>query len=59
MRRDTRRAIPTAATSGPKRGRVLPKILSVAEVDRLIATAAEAAGNGWTPVPAPASARPA
>ena len=34
---------PTASTSGPKRGRGLPKVLSTAEVDRLIATAREAA----------------
>jgi integrase/recombinase XerD len=32
---------PSATLSGPKRGRPLPKILSVAEVDRLLATAAE------------------
>ena len=29
---------PTAAARGPKRGRPLPKVLSVAEVDRLLAT---------------------
>ncbi|SDR60677.1 tyrosine recombinase XerD subunit [Rhizobiales bacterium GAS191] len=32
---------PSAMISGPKRGRSLPKILSVAEVDRLLAVAAE------------------
>jgi integrase/recombinase XerD len=32
---------PSAAISGPKRGRGLPKILSVAEVDRLLTVAAE------------------
>lgn len=32
---------PTAATSGPKRGRPLPKVLSVEEVTRLLATAQE------------------
>lgn len=32
---------PTVAVSGPRRGRVLPKILSVDEVDRLLAVAAE------------------
>lgn len=32
---------PTAIVTGPKRGRVLPKILSIAEVDRLLATTAE------------------
>jgi integrase/recombinase XerD len=34
---------PSAILEGPKRGRPLPKILSVAEVDRLIATARQAA----------------
>jgi integrase/recombinase XerD len=38
-----RRDDPAAAIEGPKRGRPLPKILSVAEVDRLIATARAAA----------------
>ena len=33
---------PTAATRGPKRGRGLPKVLSVAEVDKLLAVAREA-----------------
>jgi integrase/recombinase XerD len=41
---------PTAAVSAPKRGRGLPKVLSVAEVDRLLsvahALAAEAASPG-------------
>jgi integrase/recombinase XerD len=32
---------PTAALDGPKRGRPLPKVLSIAEVERLIAAAAE------------------
>ncbi|MBB4019252.1 integrase/recombinase XerD [Chelatococcus caeni] len=32
---------PTGAIEGPKQGRPLPKVLSVAEVDRLIATAHE------------------
>ena len=32
---------PTAATGGPKRGRALPKVLSTADVDRLLATARE------------------
>jgi integrase/recombinase XerD len=32
---------PTTVVSGPKRGRPLPKILSVEEVDRLLATAGE------------------
>jgi integrase/recombinase XerD len=30
---------PAAVIEGPKRGRVLPKVLSIAEVDRLLATA--------------------
>ena len=34
-------ADPTAAVSAPKRGRVLPKVLSVAEVDRLLQVASE------------------
>jgi integrase/recombinase XerD len=36
-------ADPTAAVAGPKRGRALPKVLSVAEVDRLLAASREAA----------------
>lgn len=35
-------ADPTASTAGPKRGRVLPKILSVAETERLLAASREA-----------------
>jgi integrase/recombinase XerD len=34
-------ADPTAAVSAPKRGRALPKVLSVAEVDRLLQVASE------------------
>jgi integrase/recombinase XerD len=34
-------ADPTAAVSAPKRGRVLPKVLSVAEVDRLLQVSSE------------------
>lgn len=34
-------ADPTAAVSAPKRGRALPKVLSVAEVDRLLQVATE------------------
>jgi integrase/recombinase XerD len=34
-------ADPTAAATGPKRGRVLPKVLSVADVDRLLRVARE------------------
>ena len=33
---------PTAALSGPKRGLVLPKVMSVGDVDRLIGTASAA-----------------
>jgi integrase/recombinase XerD len=36
-------ADPTAAVSAPKRGRALPKVLSVDEVDRLLAVSREAA----------------
>lgn len=36
---------PAAVIEGPRRGRTLPKILSVAEVDRLIGTARELAGR--------------
>src|ERR671921_191707 len=39
-------ADPTAAIGAPKRGRVLPKVLSVDDVDRLLAVAKEAAENG-------------
>ena len=42
-------ADPTAAVAAPKRGRGLPKVLSVDEVDRLLAAAREAAGRGRTP----------
>jgi integrase/recombinase XerD len=35
-------ADPTAAATGPKRGRVLPKVMSVADVDRLLQVAREA-----------------
>ncbi len=37
------RADPSAAAASPKRGRTLPKILSMAEVDRLLETARQAA----------------
>ena len=37
---------PTAAVEGPKRGRSLPKVLSIDDVDRLLAVAKEAAENG-------------
>ena len=35
-----RRDDPTLAIEGPRRARPLPKVLTIAEVDRLIATAA-------------------
>jgi len=38
-------ADPSVAVSGPRRGRVLPKILSVAEVDRLLGVAQAAAND--------------
>jgi integrase/recombinase XerD len=38
-------ADPTAAVATPKRGRVLPKVLSVDEVDRLLRVAHESAGQ--------------
>jgi len=41
---------PTAPIAGPKRGRALPKTLSIAEVDRLLAVAREAAE---APAPSP------
>jgi integrase/recombinase XerD len=42
---DFRADDPSAMISGPKRGRGLPKILSVEEVDRLLARAAEGIDN--------------
>jgi integrase/recombinase XerD len=41
---------PTVALSGPKRGRPLPKILSIAEVDRLLAVAAEGIEDAARPI---------
>ncbi|OYW97145.1 MAG: recombinase XerD, partial [Bosea sp. 32-68-6] len=42
---------PTAAIQGPRLGRPLPKVISVADVERLIATVREACGRaGLTPV---------
>jgi integrase/recombinase XerD len=38
-------ADPTAAVEGPKRGRSLPKVISVDDVDRLLTVAKEAADN--------------
>lgn len=40
---------PTAATSGPKRQRGLPKVLSVDEVDRLLRVARESAEDAGAP----------
>ncbi|MCJ2088217.1 site-specific tyrosine recombinase XerD [Methylobacterium sp. E-005] len=45
-------ADPSVAVSGPRRGRVLPKILSVAEVDRLLSVAQAAAQAEQAPGPA-------
>jgi integrase/recombinase XerD len=45
-------ADPSVAVSGPRRGRTLPKILSVAEVDRLLAVAQASAGADQAPGPA-------
>ena len=42
-------ADPTAAVSAPKRGRVLPKVLSVDQVDRLLQVAHEATRPDATP----------
>jgi integrase/recombinase XerD len=42
---------PAAVLSGPKRGRSLPKVLSVAEVDRLLQAAQQAAGDPAEPAP--------
>lgn len=44
-------ADPSVAVSGPRRGRVLPKILSVAEVDRLLAVAQAATATEQAPGP--------
>ncbi len=40
---------PAAAIEGPKRGRPLPKILSIAEVDRLLATARQSMDDAARP----------
>jgi integrase/recombinase XerD len=41
---------PTAALDGPKRGRPLPKVLSVAEVERLLEAAAEGRDDPERPI---------
>ena len=41
---------PTATLDGPKRGRTLPKVLSVEEVDRLLAAAGEGVGDTARPI---------
>jgi integrase/recombinase XerD len=40
---------PTSVLAGPKRGRPLPKVLSVKEVDRLLSVAAESAADAALP----------
>ncbi|QEE38076.1 site-specific tyrosine recombinase XerD [Methylobacterium sp. WL2] len=45
-------ADPSVAVSGPRRGRTLPKVLSIAEVDGLLATAHAAASADEQPSPA-------
>ena len=40
---------PSVAVSGPRRGRTLPKVLSIVEVDRLLAVVQAAADAGETP----------
>ncbi len=41
---------PAAAIEGPKRGRSLPKVLTVDDVDRLLTVAREQAGDGERPM---------
>jgi integrase/recombinase XerD len=41
---------PAAVVSGPKRGRTLPKVLSIAEVDQLMHTARQATQDPATPI---------
>jgi integrase/recombinase XerD len=48
---------PAAVIEGPKRGRALPKVLSVAEVDRLLATARNAMSMAEQPLGDALSAR--
>ncbi|MEC9367453.1 MAG: site-specific tyrosine recombinase XerD [Pseudomonadota bacterium] len=43
---DYRKDDPSASIEGPKRGRPLPKVLGIDEVDALLAAAAQAAANG-------------
>jgi integrase/recombinase XerD len=50
-------ADPTVAVAAPKRGRSLPKVLSVDEVDRLLAVSREAADRAPTPGEALRAAR--
>jgi len=48
---------PAAVLEGPKRGRALPKVLSIADVDRLLTTARGADGKEKSPVERVRSAR--
>jgi integrase/recombinase XerD len=41
---------PTTVINGPRQGRALPKVLSVAEVDRLLGTAGEGAADAARPL---------
>jgi integrase/recombinase XerD len=51
-------ADPTAAVSAPKRGRVLPKVLSIDEVDRLLRVAHEGAAEAASDRPRSPTDRP-
>jgi integrase/recombinase XerD len=42
---------PAAVLEGPKRARPLPKVLSIAEVDKLLNAVRDAAGNAGSPAP--------
>src|SRR6185436_20980839 len=46
----TRKDDPAAAIEGPKRGRPLPKVLSVSHVDQLLATARDGIGDAERPI---------
>ena len=50
-RRDSAPTIPPPSSKGPKRGRSLPKVLSIAEVDRLLTESRAAIGKAAEPAP--------